>query len=176
MALIAFFFSFFCRSAKRSCGLKYLNNWMVCYEIWWTHSRILIKTNFFCGTTCRSIPNSQGMILSLALLWFDLYNFNFRGVMLCWVKVKSEQVSLESFAENGESIDFPDIGWEIVPPLRCQNREESRLCWASFVCARCLKVDGSGSKWRSWRMGSHGRIWADWKQGTLQCSGTATMV
>ena len=52
------------------------------------------------------------------------------GVMLCRVEVKSEQASLESFAEDGEWLCCPDIGWEFIPPVSRQNREESWLCWA----------------------------------------------
>ena len=44
--------------------------------------------------------------------------------MVCRVKVNSEQVSLESFMEAGESICSPDIGRELIPTLRGQNREE----------------------------------------------------
>ena len=36
----------------------------------------------------------------------------------------SEQVSLESLTEAGELHCSPDIFWELVQPLRCQNREE----------------------------------------------------
>ena len=49
------------------------------------------------------------------------------GVVLSGVEVKSEQVSLESFAEDRERLCCPDVGWEFVPPLRLQNRTESRL-------------------------------------------------
>ena len=41
--------------------------------------------------------------------------------MLCGVKVKSEEMSLESFAEDGEGFHCPDTGPEFVPPLRCQH-------------------------------------------------------
>ena len=58
----------------------------------------------------------------------------FWGVMLCGVEVKSEQLNLESFAEDGEWFCCPDIGPEFVPPLRCQNRKELGLRWANFVC------------------------------------------
>ena len=44
---------------------------------------------------------------------------------LCRVEVVSEKVSLESFVENGMLLCCSDIGHEIVPPLRCQNKEES---------------------------------------------------
>ena len=43
--------------------------------------------------------------------------------MLHEVKVVSEQVCLESFAENGRRVCCPYIGREFVPPLRHQNRE-----------------------------------------------------
>ena len=40
------------------------------------------------------------------------------------VKVNSEQVSFESFAEAGERLCGPDLGRELVPPLWSQNRVE----------------------------------------------------
>ena len=55
-------------------------------------------------------------------------------VMLCGVKVKSEQMILESFTVDGEWLRCPDIGREFVPPLRCQSREKSQLHWVGFVC------------------------------------------
>ena len=48
------------------------------------------------------------------------------GIMLCGVKAKSEQMSLESFV----------FGWEFVPPLRRQNRENSQLRTATFICSQ----------------------------------------
>ena len=45
-------------------------------------------------------------------------------VMLCGVEVKSEQVSLESFIEDGKWLCCPDFGQEFFPPQRRQNREE----------------------------------------------------
>ena len=44
--------------------------------------------------------------------------------MLCGVGVKSEQMSLEYFAEDGEWFCCPKVGREFVPPLKRQNREE----------------------------------------------------
>ena len=44
--------------------------------------------------------------------------------MLSGVKVKSEQISLESLAEDGKRLRRPDTGREFIPPLRLQNREE----------------------------------------------------
>ena len=44
-----------------------------------------------------------------------------------YAEVNSEQVSFESFAEAGERLCDPDIGRELVPPLRSQNREKLRL-------------------------------------------------
>ena len=38
------------------------------------------------------------------------------------VKVKSEQMSIESFVDDGEWFCSPDIGRKFFPPLRCQNR------------------------------------------------------
>ena len=38
--------------------------------------------------------------------------------------MNSEQVSLESLPEAGKQLSSPDIGRELVPSLRCQNREE----------------------------------------------------
>ena len=59
------------------------------------------------------------------------------GVMLCGFEVKSEQPSLESFAEDGEWFCCANIGQEFVSPLGCQNREESQLRWVSLVCSQC---------------------------------------
>ena len=36
--------------------------------------------------------------------------------------MNSEQGTLESLAEAGERLCGPDIGRELVPPLRCKNR------------------------------------------------------
>ena len=47
--------------------------------------------------------------------------------MLCGVEVKSEQMSLESFAEDGEQFRCPGVGREVDPPPRCRNREEFPL-------------------------------------------------
>jgi len=34
-----------------------------------------------------------------------------------------EQVGLEPLAEFGEQLCHPAISWELIPPLRCQNKE-----------------------------------------------------
>ena len=44
--------------------------------------------------------------------------------------MNSEQGSLESFVEAGERLCGPDVGRELGPPLRCQNRDEFR-CFSS---------------------------------------------
>jgi len=46
----------------------------------------------------------------------------------------SEQVGLESLSEAGERLCHPDISWELIPPLLCQNREELGLGRAMFAC------------------------------------------
>ena len=49
--------------------------------------------------------------------------------MLCRIELKSEQMSLESFAEDREWFRCPDNCREFIPPLRYQNRDESCLHW-----------------------------------------------
>jgi len=46
--------------------------------------------------------------------------------------VTSEQVGLGSLAEAGERLGQPDMGRELIPPLRSQNREELGLGRAMF--------------------------------------------
>ena len=88
--------------------------------------------------------------------------------MLCRVKMKSEQVNLESFAEAGEWFCSSDIGLKFVPLLRCHILKRvatslSELClhsgmavpasWCSRAkCSRrgvwpdqCLVLDGCSS-------------------------------
>ena len=91
-------------------------------------------------------------------------------VMLCRVKVKSEQMSLEYFAEDSKWFCCPDIGEECVLPHAL-----GRVFWPVFGC-RWVQF-----RWRHWRplswigcgpqqeasgghggRGSHGRIWLDW--------------
>jgi len=50
------------------------------------------------------------------------------------VQVNSEQVGLESLVEAGEQLCHPDMSRELIPPLRCQNREELGLGRAMFGC------------------------------------------
>ena len=86
------------------------------------------------------------------------------GVMPCRVEVKSEQMSLESFTEDGEWLCCPDIGREFLPPLRCQNRGESWLRSAalfapltplkSSIIALNRMPAATGSQWRSWMRSS----------------------
>jgi len=49
--------------------------------------------------------------------------------------VNSEQVGLESLAEAGERFCCPDFNQELIPPLRCQNREELGIGRAMFACS-----------------------------------------
>jgi len=58
---------------------------------------------------------------------------------LCSIQVNSEQVGLESLAEAGERLGRPDVSRELIPPLRCQNREELGL-GQSDVCLFLVKV------------------------------------
>ena len=78
-----------------------------------------------------------------ALIWesdlFFLLFFCGGAVMLCVVEVTSEQMCLQSFADDGEWFCCPDIGQEFVPPLRCQNREKLWLRWAGFVWCSTLQ-------------------------------------
>jgi len=51
--------------------------------------------------------------------------------------VNSEKVGLESLAEAGERLCLPDVNWDLIPPLRCQNREElglGRVRCLPFLC------------------------------------------
>jgi len=57
------------------------------------------------------------------------------GGWLCRVQVNSEQVGLESLAEAGERLCCPDVSRELIPPLRCQNREELGLGRVMLVCS-----------------------------------------
>ena len=43
----------------------------------------------------------------------------------------SEQMSLESFAEDGEWLCCPDVGWEFVPPQTPKQRRVA-LRWAAL--------------------------------------------
>jgi len=59
---------------------------------------------------------------------------------LCRVQVNSEQVGLESLAEEaGERLGRPDVSRELIPPLWCQNREELGLGRVTF-CLFLVKV------------------------------------
>ena len=53
-----------------------------------------------------------------------VYNGGQKGEGGYAVEVDSEQVSLESFSEDSERLCGPESGRELVPPLRCQNREK----------------------------------------------------
>jgi len=55
------------------------------------------------------------------------------GGGLCRVQVNSEQVGLESLAEAVEQFCRPDVSRELIPPLRCQNREELGLGIVMFA-------------------------------------------
>jgi len=55
--------------------------------------------------------------------------------VLCRVQVNSERVGLQSLAEAGERLCRPDISRELIPPLRCQNKEELGLGRAMFACS-----------------------------------------
>ena len=90
--------------------------------------------------------------------------------MLCGVEVKSEQMSLKSFAEDGEWFCRPDFGWEFIPLLRCQNREELQLHWAGFVCSQWW-----GYQSASWCRQAKCSRWGVWSDQCLEVDGCSSI-
>ena len=132
--------------------------------------------------------------LEFVMLWFQHIFFGspaMQGRGEVW------SLSLESFAEDGEGFRCPDIDQEVVPPLRCQNREELKLCWAGFVCSQrwgylsaswyrwvkcsrwgvwsvhCLEIDGSVDALKAsaivlnWMRAATGSQWRPWRRGRI---------
>jgi len=49
-------------------------------------------------------------------------------------------VGLESLAEAGEGLCHPDVSQELIPPLRCQKREELGLGRVMFAWVAVVAV------------------------------------